>query len=926
MVTAPSDTHGVPGEELREVMENGTFEDEKGKWMRETLYALLNHPQVRQYYDELRCMVRCPHTWREVEHRFNEILVDKMDEQEEKLLEALRDGFKCLTEDDPKPLLKLLGVPVPPPGTSLVVVKGPPAREYEGVEIRHRIDGWVGQDGGVFVGKSKPGRPGCIVHEDFGRAIDGARFQEALLGKPLYVDEGDEEVAVEVIRMFDLKQRADERRVDWASVWQGTWQKLLSRGMSLSYTGVALKLMIRSRPGSLGNFSRLFKCCALRNFQGQPPELLPIALPEDTDDEELAFQALVRAAASPEDKSEEEWIELDKACEKAGIAAWTWLQILGINALYLGGGTDRCLSTQMAHNSEWSAPQQELIARTRELSTIWMEKGHGKIEVGEWDKISQSLDGIYTGPEVKKAYPLSVEAILPTTPGAGEAGRIELAEVVAPELKGFVLNPDLLRIPDEELIDPSTFAKVHVESDEEWNRVVAHLVKAGMLEREIPSETLRYKGTAVRNGAFGVHKGWQQKEDGSLSRTLRLIINLIPSNGFQRKTPWRPSQKMGYSPLWGQMVVLEDEVVMSYGEDQRHCFHIYRPGPKWRGYFVLSKKAAGWAFGDSSPESSYPRVKTAPMGWSNVVDFIQSGLETMGAQAGMSIKQAVRMGDALPALPLDTPRTYYSWYVDNWDSFKIVARCEKGEYEGRPSDDQLQLRAVFKLWDVGRDPNKAAEGTLSWSSLGAEVDGERGLVGSNTKFRRGVLGATINLLQASWIRTDSQELQAIVSKHMHTVQFCCPLASAFDHLYREVANPAGGRNLGDLARDELLLLSCLLPQHWINQRRTPSGTVFATDASEEGAGACQSVGLSGWGHQRCHGLSYAENGLEGAAADDLLVIEMFAGMGGLKQALELIGMVPQGIISVDNDQLSKKISRAHSRHAILYDDVKGNTK
>ena len=82
MVTAPSDTHGVPGEELREVMENGTFEDEKGKWMRETLYALLNHPQVRQYYDELRCMVRCPNTWREVEHRFNEILVDKMDEED----------------------------------------------------------------------------------------------------------------------------------------------------------------------------------------------------------------------------------------------------------------------------------------------------------------------------------------------------------------------------------------------------------------------------------------------------------------------------------------------------------------------------------------------------------------------------------------------------------------------------------------------------------------------------------------------------------------------------------------------------------------------------------------------------------------------------------------------------------------------------
>ena len=926
MVMAPDDTEGVPGEEIRKVMENGTFEDERGQWMRRTLYDLLEHPQVRQYYDELRCLVQAPTTWKEVEHRFSEILIEMMDEPEEKLLESLRNTFKCLTEDDPKPLLKLLGVPQPPSGPSPEVVKGPLAHEYRGVEIRYRTELWVGQDGGVFVGRSKPGRPGCVIHEDFGRHLDRELFREALLGKPLYVDEGEEDLAIEVVQDFNLARGPEARRVDWQAEWLKTWQRLLGHGVSLSYTGVALKLMIRSRPGSLGNFSRLFKCCALRNFQGHPAELLPMALPDDTTEEQHAFGALVKAAGAAHDPSDEDWSADEKSCEKAGIAAWSWLQVLGVNALYLGGGTDRCLSTQMAHSCEWSPGQQALMSRAQELAEIWLEKGEGKIEIGEWDKISQSLDGIYTGPEVKKAYPLTVEGILPTTPAADEAGRIELAEVVAPELKSFVLNPELLRIPDDELINPRTFAKVHVDSDEEWNRVVAHLVKAGMLEREDPHETLRYKDEAVRNGAFGVHKGWQQREDGSFFRTLRLIINLIPSNGFQRKTPWRPSQKMGYSPLWGQMVVLEDEVVMSYEEDQRHCFHIYRPGSKWRGYFVLSKKAAGWAFADSSQEASYPRVKTAPMGWSNVVDFIQSGLEMMGTQAGMSIKHAVRLGDALPALPLDTPRTYYSWYVDNWDSFKIVAKSDMGEYEGKPSDDQLKLRAVFKLWDVGRDPKKAAEGTLSWSSLGAEVDGARGLVGSNTKFRRGILGATINLLQAPWIRTDSQELQALVSKHMHTVQFCRPLASAFDHLYREVANPGGGRNLNDLARDELLLLSSLLPQHWINQRHTPSGTVFATDASEEGGGACQSTGLSEWGHQRCHGLSYAENGLEGSAADDLLVVEMFAGMGGLKQALELIGMVPQGIISIDTDPTSKKLSRAHCRDGILYDDVKTITK
>jgi hypothetical protein len=127
------------------------------------------------------------------------------------------------------------------------------------------------------------------------------------------------------------------------------------------------------------------------------------------------------------------------------------------------------------------------------------------------------------------------------------------------------------------------------------------------------------------------------------------------------------------------------------------------PGPwdgPWKlsmGRFVLNKKAAGWAFNDGKDEAAFPRVKSAPMGWSNVVDFVQSGLECMGTQAGMSIKHAIRMGEALPALPLDTPRTYYSWYVDNWDSFKIIAQSAAGEYEGQPSDEQLKLRHVFQV-------------------------------------------------------------------------------------------------------------------------------------------------------------------------------------------------------------------------------------
>lgn len=102
-----------------------------------------------------------------------------------------------------------------------------------------------------------------------------------------------------------------------------------------------------------------------------------------------------------------------------------------------------------------------------------------------WDETSQGLEGIYTGPEIKKAYPLTLEAIRPTTPGENEAARVDLADVVAAGLKDYVMNPELLRIPDNELIDPRTEAKVHVESETEWNKIVRHLVGAGMLEGKL---------------------------------------------------------------------------------------------------------------------------------------------------------------------------------------------------------------------------------------------------------------------------------------------------------------------------------------------------------------------------------------------------------------------------------------------------------
>lgn len=138
------------------------------------------------------------------------------------------------------------------------------------------------------------------------------------------------------------------RTSPWQSVWRQGWRRFLSRSGPLTYVGVALKALLRSRPGSLGNFIRMFSCCAMRNFQGPTSELLPIALPDDTAEEDEAMGLLMQITETSEEVAADKWAEIDRACEKAGRASWTWLQLMGMNAMYL----ERTLSRAMKHRQE----------------------------------------------------------------------------------------------------------------------------------------------------------------------------------------------------------------------------------------------------------------------------------------------------------------------------------------------------------------------------------------------------------------------------------------------------------------------------------------------------------------------------------------------------------------------------------------------
>ena len=76
------------------------------------------------------------------------------------------------------------------------------------------------------------------------------------------------------------------------------------------------------------------------------------------------------------------------------------------------------------------------------------------------------------------------------------------------------------------------------------------------------------------------------------------------------------------------------------------------------------------------------------------------------------------MNQPPPLQPLTSPRSFFFFYVDNFDELLVVWKTDRGMYEGRPSDAQLKLRQEMDKRGITRDPKKASEGSVTWNSLG----------------------------------------------------------------------------------------------------------------------------------------------------------------------------------------------------------------
>ena len=108
--------------------------------------------------------------------------------------------------------------------------------------------------------------------------------------------------------------------------------------------------------------------------------------------------------------------------------------------------------------------------------------------------------------------------------------------------------------------------------------------------------------------------------------------------------------------------------------------------------------------------------------------------------------------------------------------------------------------------------------------------------------------------------------------------------------------------------DEMLMLECLLPVMCSDLKAKIDPVVTASDACESGGGAVRASRLSRLGEEELERLMTEDGPDELEASNDfrdaaqkIIVIDLFAGIGGLERALQHAQLRPWFVVAVESD-------------------------
>ena len=610
-----------------------------------------------------------------------------------------------------------------------------------------------------------------------------------------------------------------------------------------------------------------------------------------------------------------------KALRMEGLCVCHGLLVLSLNFLY----GYRASADRPRPGSQATAAQESALEVLWDMVKVFVDDkeekgGVPRTPTDEWVSKLDALRISYTGEVIEKAEPLSLEQILPGLPSVGHGGLVDILEVLPEDLKEVMQAPEKLLIACPQGVAPRP--KVHC-SDEEWPKIVQALLDRGIVQ--VVDAHPEWGGKEMLNGAFGMPKPEKFTESGK--QVLRFIMDLRATNFIMAQIEGDTNTLTG-AASFQRIIVEEDKELLISGEDLAAAFYLFRLPPQWAEYMVLEKPVDLSLIGKGTGRGRVG-ISVLPMGWSSSVGLMQAAHRQIALRgplsggAGLLAKAEMSRNAVFPSLD---DQAGWSIYLDDTTIFEKVEMGREKELEGKPPEEQQQLRDAYAWWGIPTNKQKTLERTRRTERLGALIDGKQGVLRTTTRRSLDLAGL------GAWLKSQKyvprKGLQVYAGKAVHIVQFRRCLFSAMEEIFSAIARGKDWVYMNNALQAEMILLEMLLPAMQFNLKAKVDPIVTCSDACETGGGMWYSTRMSRRGKEEVDRIldgededkPWPETSLD--PKERILVIDLFAGIGGLTMALEKAGVKVHHDVSVEKNADCRRLLRRSSPGGDQVTDVR----
>eukprot|EP00438_Fugacium_kawagutii_P019945 Skav209628 [mRNA] locus=scaffold4224:30594:35975:+ [translate_table: standard] len=695
-----------------------------------------------------------------------------------------------------------------------------------------------------------------------------------------------------------------EEDFEWAEVRRFAYNcwKLDTSSKSMSQMAVVLVQVVHHCPGVVGAHSKELIEAASKQGTGIPwKDVLPLPVPDEV--METINEVLGSVEFKVKKRAGMTGGAVRNAYRKVGIDCLVYCMIVGLNCMW--GGLRKGTRVQQG---EPRAGQMAAVERLKLAAVYVIDSKDGAEKGGiprtptqPWEEEIRGSTISYQGEIVERAEPLEVDRVLASLPPEGFGGAVNILDLCEGRVWEMLSDPKKCLLPAEEMPQVLPQPRVLVKQGE-WEQLAKALYDRGIIEPT--EEVISLHDRLVTNGLFGVKKVGKDLPDGRPAQ--RLIMDLRGSNSVLKIIGGDISTLAGASAFTN--IILEDGKLISIsGDDLCSSFYLFRLPSSWKPYLTFERKVAWKALGVQAEGETYMSACVLPMGFASSVGIMQHLHRRLALWSqeegggGLPATLELRKDRQWPRLDDYTP--VWCLYLDDSTFIKKMDVKVEQSLAGKPLEEQENMRRAYQFWGIPYNSKKAIEDAEQAERLGSFLDGRRGRVGVTVKRLLESLSLGIWVLGQGQV--SQKALQVFGGKEVHTLQFRRPLFSVYDEIWKLIMDPSGEPYLNRKVCCEIVTSMALAPLRFTDWRCELDPYVMATDASESGGGFVIAKGLSRLGRMTALQSEERDDSLH----NGVIVIDFFAGIGGMLRSLERCGLKWEHHVIIEKDAACRRLIR-----------------